>query len=148
MDDKGSVSSTQKKAIWLMLGCTCFTSLGQLLWKLGLTDVNFRLPLTLLNLPFLLGFAAYGLGFGMMLAAFKKGELGVLYPIVATSYVWVSLFSPIFFPDDFMNSLKWLGVLVILISVSLLGYSGSRSSLKNEGKSKSGLIDGVVREAE
>ncbi len=131
-----------------MLGCTCFTSLGQLLWKLGLIDVNFRMPLTLLNLPFLLGFVAYGLGFGMMLVAFKKGELGVLYPIVATSYVWVSLFSPMLFPNDFMNGWKWFGVLVILISVSLLGYSGSRNNAKSERKSKSDLAGGAVEGAE
>ena len=148
MDDKAVINSTQKKAIWLMLGCTIFTSLGQLLWKLGLTNVNFHLPLTLLNLPFLLGFVSYGLGFGMMLLAFKKGELGVLYPIVATSYVWVSLFSPIIFPNDFMNSLKWLGVIIILISVSLLGYSGSRNNLKSERKSKGGLMDEIVGGAE
>ncbi|HLC89120.1 MAG TPA: hypothetical protein VJG49_03720 [Candidatus Nanoarchaeia archaeon] len=139
MDDKVVINSTQKKAIWLMLGCTVFTSLGQLLWKLGLANVNFRLPLTLLNLPFLLGFVAYGLGFGMMLLAFKKGELGVLYPIIATSYVWVSLSSPIIFPNDFMNGWKWLGVLVIIISVSLLGYSSSKRKSREEGKIDSSI---------
>ena len=117
---------TQKQAILFILLCTVFTSLGQILWKLGLVNVEFSNLFTFVNFPFILGFFAYGIGFGLMLRAFKYGELSVLYPIVATSYVWVSLFSPIIFPNDFMNVWKWLGVLVILISVSLLGIGSSR----------------------
>ena len=117
--------STQRKAILLILLCTVFTSLGQILWKLGLIQIDFNYPLTLINFPFIMGFFAYGIGFGLMLLAFKDGELSVLYPIVATSYVWVSLFSPILFPDDFMNVEKWLGVMIILISVGLLGIGSS-----------------------
>tara|TARA_Y100000310_G_scaffold282342_1_gene303465 strand:- start:2982 stop:3419 length:438 start_codon:yes stop_codon:yes gene_type:complete len=119
---------TQKQAIMFILLCTIFTSLGQILWKLGLVEFDFNFPLTLVNLPFILGFVTYGIGFGLMLLAFKKGELSVLYPIVATSYVWVSLFSPMIFPDDFMNGWKWLGVAVILLSVSLLGLGSSRGN--------------------
>ena len=118
--------STQRKAILLILLCTVFTSLGQILWKLGLVNVDFNNLFTFINLPFILGFFAYGTGFVLMLRAFKYGELSVLYPIVATSYVWVSLFSPILFLNDFMNVWKWFGVLVILISVSLLGIGSSR----------------------
>jgi len=117
---------TQKKAIYLILLCTLFTSLGQILWKLGLVNVDFNLPLTLINFPFIMGFFSYGIGFLLMLLAFKKGELSVLYPIIATSYIWVSLFSPMIFLNDQMNGWKWLGVFIILLSVSLLGIGTSR----------------------
>lgn len=109
----------------LMVLCTIFTSLGQILWKLGVNKYTGEI-LTLLNLPFFLGFVAYGLGAVLMLIAFRRGELSVLYPIVATSYVWVSLLSPRLFPDDFMNAWKWAGVIIILISVSILGWASSR----------------------
>jgi len=113
------------KAIFLVILCTLFTSSGQIFWKLGLGKINFNNVVSVINLPFVLGFVAYGIGLMLMLMAFKKGELSVLYPIIATSYVWVSLFSPIIFPTDFMNFWKWVGVVVILVSVSILGFSGT-----------------------
>jgi drug/metabolite transporter (DMT)-like permease len=112
---------TPTMAIVLMVLCTIFTSTGQILWKLGVMNVSFDNLITFFNLPFVLGFVSYGIGFVLMLLAFRSGELSILYPIVATSYVWVSLISPWLFPSDFMNLWKWIGVTVILVSVSLLG---------------------------
>ena len=113
-----------------MLICTLFTSLGQILWKLGLKDFDFSWSGIFLNLPFLLGFVSYGLGMILMLLAFARGELSILYPIASTSYVWVSLVSPLLFPTDSMNLWKWSGIIIILISVSLLGYSSSKKILE------------------
>ncbi|MFH1682896.1 MAG: hypothetical protein ABIA37_03795 [Candidatus Woesearchaeota archaeon] len=123
--------SAQKAAILLMVFCTIFTSLGQILWKYGLKNIDFKTPLTLFNIPFIFGFVAYGIGALLMIAAFRKGELSILYPIVATSYVWVSLISPIIFPTDFMNLWKWLGVIMILLAVTLLGMGSSQKVTKN-----------------
>ncbi|MBU0459586.1 MAG: hypothetical protein KKH52_02120 [Nanoarchaeota archaeon] len=128
MSDGLVINETQKKAIILMIVCTLFTSLGQILWKLGLVEINFKMPLSIFNLPFMLGFVAYGVGTILMLLAFRRGELSILYPIAATSYVWVSLISPVLFPHDFMNVWKWSGVVVILISVSLLGYGSVKKT--------------------
>src|SRR3989344_369118 len=104
----------QTKAVAVMLLCTVFTSLGQLLWKVGVERIDLSSLLTFFNLPFLLGFVLYLVSAGLMFYAFSKGELSVLYPIVATSYVWVSLLSPFLFADDSMNWFKWAGVIVIL----------------------------------
>jgi len=120
------ITRTQKRAIALMVLCTIFTSLGQILWKLGVNKYISNDIFSLLNIPFVLGFVSYGLGAVLMLIAFRRGELSVLYPIVATSYIWVSIISPRLFPDDFMNAWKWSGVIVILISVSILGWASSR----------------------
>lgn len=126
MSDGLVINQTQKKAVLLMVICTLFTSLGQIFWKLGLVKMDFSSLITLFNLHFILGFLSYGIGTILMLLAFQKGELSILYPIAATSYVWVSLVSPLLFPTDFMNGWKWLGIIIILFSVSLLGYSSSR----------------------
>lgn len=120
------ITRTQKRAMILMVLCTLFTSLGQILWKLGVNQIDFSKVVTYFNIPFLLGFVAYSLGAVLMIIAFRRGELSVLYPIVATSYVWVSLISPRLFPTDFMNAWKWAGVMVILLSVSILGWASSR----------------------
>jgi len=120
------ITRTQKRAIALMVLCTIFTSGGQILWKLGVNQITFSNIITYFNIPFLLGFVSYGMGAILMLLAFRRGELSVLYPLVATSYIWVSLISPRLFPDDFMNAWKWAGVVTILISVSILGWASSR----------------------
>ena len=116
------------QAIVLIVLCTLFTSLGQILWKFGIARINVANILTVLNLPFIVGCISYGIGAILMILAFKKGQLSVLYPILATSYIWVSLLSPLFFPSDSMNPFKWAGVLVILFSVSMLGFHSNGSS--------------------
>src|SRR3989338_6637246 len=130
-------NKTSLKAIFLIILCTLFTSVGQLLWKKGLISLNFNDWLSFLNMFIILGFISYGLGFILMLLALKSGELSVLYPIIATSFIWISIFSPIFFPTDEMNIWKWAGVILIIISVSLLGMSTRKtnetSSLKAVG---------------
>ncbi len=113
------MSST--RPIILMIICTIFTSLGQILWKLGVAKISTDSLITIFNLPFILGFVSYGIGAILMLLAFQQGELSLLYPIVATSYVWVSILSSQIFPTDSMNGWKWLGIILILISVSLFG---------------------------
>ncbi|MBI2666205.1 EamA family transporter [Candidatus Woesearchaeota archaeon] len=130
-----SVTGTSKKAIVLAIICTLFTSLGQLSWKLGVGKIDFAHWQTLLNFFFLLGFFLYGLGFLLLVRALKEGELTVVFPIVATSYVWVSLFSPLLFPSDHMNLLKWIGVGVILLSVLFLSGSVKKETT-NERKTE------------
>jgi len=49
----------------------------------------------------------------------------VLYPIIALTYVWVTILSPIYFRDDHLNSFKVAGVSLIVLGVSLIGV-GSR----------------------
>ena len=117
---------TTPAAIFLIIFCTLFTSTGQILWKLGLERGNFHNVVTLFNLPFMLGFVSYGIGLLLMFMAFKRGELSVLFPIFATSFVWVSLASPYFIPTDSMNVWKWAGVIVIVLSVGVLGIGNSR----------------------
>jgi len=118
----------QHYAILLMVICTVFTSLGQVLWKYGLQSIDFSIPLTFLNIPFILGFVSYGLGALLMIKAFRFGELSVLYPIIATSYVWVSLLSMFLF-GDVMNIWKWSGVTIIILSVSVIGFGTSKSGV-------------------
>ncbi len=117
-----------RQAILLALFCTFFTSAGQLMWKMGVGKLELSNLLTFLNLPFLLGFAFYGIGAVLMLMALKKGELSLVYPLIATSYVWVGLISPYLFPTDVMNIWKFAGITVILISVCLLGWGSSKKS--------------------
>lgn len=126
-----SLKVTKKGAIFLMLLCTLFTSAGQIFWKLGLKDVSFNNLISFVNVLFISGCLFYGIGGLLMLVAFKYAELSVLYPIIATSYIWVSLASPLIFLNDKMNGWKWAGVVLILISLSVLGYGASKKGEDN-----------------
>ena len=125
IENKGFKGHNPRHAVFLMISCTLFTSLGQMLWKMGLTRAHVSSDIfSILNIPFLLGFLSYGIGAVLMLLAFQRGDLSTLYPIVATSYVWVTLLSPFLFLEV-VSPLKWVGVSVIVLSVSILGLRGS-----------------------
>jgi len=116
----------KKEAIYLVLLCTVFTSLGQLLLKKGVTNLVINSIFSFINIFLVLGIASYLIGAFLLLKSFQHGEVSIVYPIIATSYVWVGIISPYLFPTDSMNGLKWLGVGVILLSVSLLGWAGTK----------------------
>lgn len=108
----------------MVILCTAFTSVGQILWKIGAGKIAELSVIALLtNWALLLGFVSYGIGAVLLVLALRNGELSVLYPIVATSYVWVSLLSMKFLGET-MNAWKWSGVAVILAGVVLVQLPG------------------------
>ena len=58
-------------------------------------------------------------------ATFPGQHWSVLYPIIALTYVWVTILSPMFF-NDVINAYKVIGVGLIVVGVSFIGL-GSRS---------------------
>lgn len=118
-------------AIILVFFTTALTSAGQVLYKYGTNSLPTSPVLIdyLFNPLLLSGLAVYFIGAVILIIALKWGELSVLYPIIATSYIWVSLMSIYFFGET-MNTLKWLGVFVIIIGVALINYGGSEQHAK------------------
>ena len=117
--------TTRTQATIMVLFSTLIVSAGQILLKLGSRDLSFSLDL-LTNYALITAFILYGLGSVILIIALKYGELSVLYPIYATSYVWVSLLSPMFFPSDSMNAVKWIGLFTILTGVILISRGGGK----------------------
>ena len=118
------MSSTQPWAIALVIGMTALTAVGQLLFKIGANNLSGNISSLLLNWHLILGLSIYALAALFLLVAFRGGELSVLYPLVATSYVWVSLLS-MYVLGEAMNGLKWAGIVFIIVGVSSIGR-GSR----------------------
>jgi uncharacterized membrane protein len=112
---------TERTAILLMVLCTLFASTAHILLKFGANKISPDNFWTILNLPLFFGLIFFAIGALFMLVALKNGRLSVVFPILATSYIWISLLSPIFFPVDSMNLMKWIGVIVIIFSITLLG---------------------------
>ena len=105
--------------ILVLLGCL-IGSFGPLMFKLGADKLVFNLKKLLTNYYLYFGIFFYAVGTVLFIAALRKGELSVLYPLVATSYIWVSFLS-IKFLGEKMNIHKWLGIIFIITGALFIG---------------------------
>jgi len=107
-------------AIGLVILASLVGSFGPILLKKAsakkLSDVRSLMK----NYPLMLGVFLYGIGTILFIPALKGGDLSILYPFVALTYIWVSLLSVKFLGEK-MNSTKWGGIAFIIIGVSLIG---------------------------
>lgn len=99
-----------------------------MLMKAGMKEQEAGSALMLLlgmvtNPKLFLGFALYGMATVLMVAAFKYGELSILYPIISLSYVWVTILS-LFILNEALNPFKVAGLLAVMLGVAVLGRSG------------------------
>ena len=123
--------STKAWAIGLMVLCTAFTSVAQIFYKLGAERLSLDFFALITNLPLITGMVLYILGAVIMIIAFKGGEVSVLYPIIATSYIWVSLMSLYFFGDA-LNLFRWTGIFVIITGIIFISVgSKEKEGLKH-----------------
>jgi len=122
------MTKTKLWAFGLILLCTLFTSVAQVLYKFGADKLSFDILSIITNYPLIIGLCLYGLSAVLLIIAFKGGEVSTLYPIIATSYVWVSILS-IYFLSEVMTPLKWTGVIIIFLGVSFVGI-GSKDGIK------------------
>jgi len=120
----------QKFAVLLMVFCTLTSAAAQIFLKFASKKLVFTSFSSLLNPYLFAGLTCFTFGAIFLFLAFKKGELSILFPILAMGYVWISLLSPLFFSSDSMNLWKWVGVTIIIVSVSLLGFSSSKNVKK------------------
>jgi multidrug transporter EmrE-like cation transporter len=85
-----------------------------------------RLPEILTNWPLLAGIACYAVGAVLLTLSLRGGEVSVLYPLFATSYLWVTI-AAYFVYGESIGALKVIGIMVIIAGLSAIGY-GSRTS--------------------
>ena len=119
--------ATKLWAALLVLFTTLLTSSAQIFYKLGSKTITLD-PLSIITNYYLFGgLLLYAVGGILMIISFRGGEVSVLYPIIATSYIWVSFLS-IYFLGEVMNAYKWLGVLGIIAGIALIGF-GSKDGV-------------------
>ena len=121
-----AASKTSLTSIALVLLCTVIGAAAQVLMRTGAVDIdNSSLVGIITNWPLLGGYACLAANTGLLILALRDGQLSVLYPIIALTYVWVTILSPLFF-GDLINGFKVAGVALIVLGVSFIGM-GSRS---------------------
>lgn len=112
-------------SIALVFACTVLGAAAQILMKIGMSHFRPDPVAIATNLPLVAGYALYGINTLMLVVALKEGELSMLYPIIALTYVWVTLLSYTLLAEP-PNIYKNIGITTIVIGVAVMGRSGKK----------------------
>ncbi len=112
-------------AIIIVFLTTLITSLAQVFIKKGLTGFELTLPFILSDYSLITGWVLYALAAVLLIIALRLGELSVVYPVIASSFIWVTILAAIIF-HDVIGPLKIAGITLIIIGISLIGLGGVR----------------------
>ncbi len=110
---------------WYVFGLTALSafigSLGQIEFKRGSDILEFGISSVLFNYHILIGLFLYAISTIIYLYALRTGQLSLIYPIIATSYIWVLIFARFIFNEP-VNLVNLGGVLCILAGITLISY--------------------------
>jgi drug/metabolite transporter (DMT)-like permease len=118
----------RKLAIFIVLACTLLVAMAQYLIKLGANRLShaglLATAIGIFTIPQLFaGYCLYGLFTVLFIYALRHGELSILYPLIALSYVWVTITGILAFHES-LSPFKIVGVLIIICGVGVLGFGG------------------------
>jgi undecaprenyl phosphate-alpha-L-ara4N flippase subunit ArnE len=116
---------TKMWAVGLVVLVTLLTSVAQVLYKFG----SARLPVLFTNYHLIIGLCLYAVGAVLLVTAFKGGEVTMLYPVVATSYIWVALMSYYFFSES-IGILKIAGIALVIAGIVSVGLGSKRDAIE------------------
>jgi drug/metabolite transporter (DMT)-like permease len=129
-----SAAAARQRAALIVAACTILGAVAQILIKIGMgaaylkpsgTGIVALVMAMTTDLPLIGGYAIYGLFTVAMVLALREGELSKLFPIIALTYVWVTLLS-YWLLKDTPNWYKNAGIVTIVIGVAVLGQGGDR----------------------
>jgi len=112
-------SATPAWAITMAALTALMAAVGQLFFKRGAASVSTTLWTWVTNVDLLIGLVLHAIGFVLMVVALKHGRLSVLFPVLATSYVWGVLLATRYLGEP-VTITKWTGVALILVGVGLI----------------------------
>ena len=118
-------AARRRRSVILVFACTVLGAAAQILMKIGMGHFEPRVLAIATNVPLVLGYVLYGVNTLMMVLALREGELSMLYPIIALTYVWVTLLSYALLPEK-PNLYKNVGIATIVIGVAVLGRGGRK----------------------
>jgi multidrug transporter EmrE-like cation transporter len=117
--------AARRNSFLLVFACTILGSAAQLLIKTGMNHFSPHLLALATNVPLIAGYTLYGSNTLMMILALKNGEMSLLYPIIALTYVWTTLLSYTLLGEP-SNIYKNVGILTIVLGVAVMGRRGDQ----------------------
>lgn len=127
--DTAATNTARRRALLLVFFCTVIGAFSQILIKTGATQLAHQVANPglihaaegMFTNPYLFaGYALYGVSAVLMVLALRDGELSMLYPVIALTYVWVSVLSFFIFRES-LSALKLSGIGLIVVGVGVLG---------------------------
>jgi len=112
--------ATQLWAVALVIIGTLIGAVGSLCFKIGSAKLSRSIKLNLKNYILFVGFLLYTIAASMYVFALRGGELSILYPLVSTTYIWITLLA-FYFLKEKLNKWKWLGITIIIVGVTFIG---------------------------
>jgi len=113
--------TTSISSILLVILATFIGAFGPIYLKRGSSLFSFNVLKLIKNKNIMFGFFLYGVSTLIFIPALKGGEVSILYPFVALTYVWVALLS-VKMLNEKMDKHKWMGILLIIIGVVIIGF--------------------------
>lgn len=126
-----------RRSFLLVFSCTFIGALAQILIKQGTAQLGAHITLgqalghpslivgfclgVITNPRLFIGYAFYGVMTFLMALALKGRELSRLYPIIALTYVWVTILSIFLLSGEHLNFFRSAGIAFIVGGVSVLG---------------------------
>jgi drug/metabolite transporter (DMT)-like permease len=118
-------ASARRRSAIIVSVCTVLGAIAQILFKIGVRNLVLTPVGLLTNLPLIAGCAFYGFFTLAMVLALRDGELSTLYPIIALTYVWVTLLTYWLLKEP-QNWYKNMGIVTIVLGVAVLGRGGRK----------------------
>lgn len=115
----------RRRSVLIVVACTLMGAAAQVLIKLGASQLSHASLVatfvSIFTVPTLFtGYCLYGIFAALMVLALRHGELSILYPVIALTFVWVSILSAVIFHET-MTPLKIAGIATIIVGVAVLG---------------------------
>jgi multidrug transporter EmrE-like cation transporter len=125
-----SEQAQQRRSFFLVVCCTVIGAGAQVLIKMGAGALGpnptmVQAALAMLLTPALFaGYSMYGVSTILLVLALRHGQLSLLYPVFAMTYVWVTILSVLVFHES-MNAFKLAGIATIVGGIAVLGRGQS-----------------------
>jgi drug/metabolite transporter (DMT)-like permease len=87
------------------------------------------------NLELFIGYALLGLSSVLLVLALRKGQLSMLQPVIALTFVWVAILSVFIFHET-LSPMRIAGIATVVLGVGLLGFgdAGTPATVTQEGR--------------
>ncbi len=115
----------RQRSLILVSLCTILGAAAQILMKKGADPTIHGMVPTIIriftNPNMFIGYALYGISAVLLVLALRKGQLSLLYPVIALTFVWVAILSMLIFHEH-LSPMRIGGIATIVFGVGMLGY--------------------------
>ncbi|MFH1317276.1 MAG: EamA family transporter [Candidatus Woesearchaeota archaeon] len=111
--------NTQLWAIEIVIVSTLISAFATILMKLGSDKLSLNISSLIKNHELIIGAILFIFSFSLFIPALRGGELSVLFPLSALSYIWVNILS-IKYLKERINFKKWIGSVLLMVGVIFL----------------------------